>query len=198
MITLKNVKTSSDVQAESDQYEQMITLSQGGALQTATAAGRMFSVANQTAVASSTAFPTTSWAGLGVANPATSTKNLIFHEFGWGIEVVSSQAGAIGLMTTDTTGFASQIVTVRNCLDGSAIASIAWTEDGATVATPILRRVYGDLGTAATTTVTTRGAHVVDLQGSLIIPPGRAVLTYTTIAITAAFLFHFVWEEVPV
>ncbi len=197
MNTARNVKTGSPVPIETDQYEQLIILAQGGALQTATIAGRMFSVANQTAVATSTAFPTTSWAGLGVANPAGSGKNLVFHEFGWGIEVVSSQAGAIGLMTSDTTGFASQIVAIRNCLDGSSIASVAWTEDGATVATPILRRVYGDLGTAATTTVTTRGAHVVDLAGSLVLPPGRSVLTYTTIAATAAFLFHFVWEEVP-
>ena len=196
MFTLRNVSTGSPIQAESDQYEQLISLGQGGALQTAAVDGRMFSVANQAAVATTAALATT-WTGLGVANPAGSGKNLVVHEFGWALSVAGAKAGAVGLMTAATTGFASQIVTIRNCLDGDSTASIAYTEDGCTIATPVLRRVYGDYGTVATTAVSTRGAHIVDLDGSLIIPPGRSVLTYTTLDTTAAFVFHFVWEEVP-
>lgn len=197
MFTAKNVATKSQVPIEADQYEQIIALSQGGALQTATAAGRVFSVANQAAAATTSALATT-WKGLGVCNPAASGKNLIIHEFGWGMAVVGSGAGAIGLMTADTTGFTSQVITIRNALDGSALASVAYTEDDVGIGTPILRRIYGDYGTEDTATaLNTAGPHLIDLAGGFVIPPGRTVLTYTTVATTATFVFHFVWEEVP-
>jgi len=194
MVTLQRSDGIS-VPGTADNYQQLIALSQGGSLQQAALDGRLFSVANQAKVAT-TAGLTTTWTGLGVANPSTSTKNLIFHEFGFGFEIAGSTAGAVGLMTADTTGFASQIVTVRNCLDGSALASVAWTEDGCTCGTPILKRVIAGHGTAATTAIDCIGPFIYDLKGGLVLPPGRAVLTYTTLGTTATFTFHFLWEEI--
>ncbi len=180
-----------------DRYGSVLVLPSGGHLQAACEAGRLFSVANQAKVAT-TAGLTTTWTGLGVANPTGSGKNLVFHEFAFGFEIAGSTAGAIGLMTADTTGFASQIVAIRNCLDGSTVSSVAWTEDACTCGTPILKRVIAGHGTAATSAIDCIGPFVYDLKGGLIIPPGRAVLTYTTLGTTATFTFHFVWEEVPV
>lgn len=196
MFTLRNISTGSQVPAESDQYKQLISLSQGGALQTAATAGRLFSIANQGAVATTAALATT-WTGLGVSNPATSGKNLIIHEFGWALTVVGPAAGAVGLMTSDTTGFAAAL-TIRNCKDGITTASIAYADDGATIATPVLGRVYGTFATGAVTTAMLYAPTVVDLKGSLVIPPGRSVMTYTTTATTASLIFHLLWEEVPV
>ncbi len=195
MFTLRKITTGSNVPAEGDQLNQLITLSQGGCLQRACEEGRLYSVANQAKVAT-TAGLTTTWTGLGVANPATSTKNLVIHEFGFGFEIAGSTAGAIGLMTADTTGFASQIVAIRNCLDGATVNSVAWTEDGCTCGTPILKRIIAGHGTAATTAIDCIGPFVYDLKGGLILPPGRAVLTYTTLGTTATVTFHFVWEEI--
>lgn len=166
-----------------------------GKLATAAQAGRLFTIANQAAVAT-TANLNTTWTGLGFANPSTSGKNAIVHEFGWALSLAGSTAGIVGLMTSDTTGFADAL-TIRNCLDGSATASSMYADDGATIATPVLRRVYGDYGTEDTaTSLGTKGPHVVYVDGSLVIPPGRSVMTYTSLATTAAFLFYFMWEEI--
>jgi len=196
MFTARNVSTSSPVQVEADQYEQLITLAQGGALQTAATAGRMFSVANQAAVATTAGLATT-WTGLGLANPAASGKNIVLHEFGWALTVVGPDEGCVGLMTADTTGMADSL-TSQNCNDGTSTASVMYADAGATIGTPILRRVYGTYGTGAITTAMLYAPTVVNINGSLIIPPGRSVLTYTTTATTASLIFHFMWEEVPV
>lgn len=186
----------SNVPAEADDYSQLITLAQGGRLQRACEEGRLFSVASQAKVAT-TAGLTTTWTGLGISNPSASGKNAIIHEFGYGMEIAASDDGSIGLMTSDTTGFAAAL-TIRNCLDGteSANVSVMYADDGATIATPVLRRVFGAYGTGATNLVNALGPYVYDLKGGLIIPPGRSVMTFTTTATTACFTFHFIWEEI--
>lgn len=198
MLSLQRVDTSVNIPAQADQFNRMLTLAQGGRLERACLAGRLFSVANQAKVATTSALATT-WTGLGVANPASSGKNLIIHEFGYELQEAASAAGIVGLMTSDTTGFAAAL-TIRNCLDGteSANASIAYADDGATIATPVLRRVCGTYGTEGTdTSLACQGPHLYKLDGGLIIPPGRSVMSFTTLATTACFVFHFVWEEVP-
>jgi len=197
MVTVRNVLTGSAVPAESDQFRQMIVLAQGGTLQRACEEGRLFSVCNQAKVATTAALATT-WTGLGIANPATSGKNAIIHEFGYELQIAASAAGIVGLMTTDTTGMAAAL-SIRNCFDGSesSNASRMYADDGASIATPVLRRACGTYGTEGTdTSLAITGPHIYKLDGGLIIPPGRSVLSYTTTATTACFVFHFVWEEV--
>ena len=197
MITVKNASTGSAVQAEADQYGQLITLSQGGTLQTAATAGRLFSICNQAKVAT-TANLATTWTGLGLVNPSGSGKNAIVHKFGWGMQIAADTAGAIGLMTATDSGTTAASLTVQNCLDSSNIGTYIYATAGATIGTPVLRRIYGDYGTEDTATDNgTKGPHLVNLKGGLVIPPGRAVYTYSTTATTACLVFHFVWEEVP-
>lgn len=174
---------------------ELIARLMGGKYREAAMAGRLFSVANQAAVATTAALATT-WTGLGVCNPTGSGKNIIIHEFGWSLAVVGSDDGVVGLMTSDTTGFA-QTLTAKPAMHGTG-SSIAYCDDGATIATPILERICGTIGMGATTTQIAVPANVYQVDGSIILPPGRSVMTYTTTATTAAALFFFLWEEVAV
>lgn len=155
-------------------------------------AGRLFSVANQAAVATTAALATT-WTGLGICNPSGTNKNLVIHEFGWALTVVGSDEGGVGLMTSDTTGFADAL-TAKPAKSGTG-SSLVLCDDGATIATPVLERIYGTYGTGAITTAMLYAPTFKELNGSIILAPGRSLLTYTTTATTAAFIFHYVWEE---
>ena len=157
-------------------------------------AGRLFSVANQAAVATTAALATT-WTGLGVCNPTGSAKDLIIHEFGWAMSVVGSDDGIVGLMSSDDTGFAAALT--AKCAKNGAGTSIAYCDDGATIATPILERVCGTIGTGATTTQISVPQSIYQVDGSIILPAGRSIMTYTTTATTAGAVFFFMWEEVP-
>jgi hypothetical protein len=154
--------------------------------------GRVFSVSNQ-AVVSTTAALATTWTGLGVCNPATSTVDLVMLRCGVG-QVAAGAAGAVGIMVADTTGLVAAI-TPKNALVGSTVASQSIVDDGGTIGTPILYRVYGSVGSVATTAYGLVPGVFVDLDGSLVIQPGYAALSYTTAATTTALIFHFVWAE---
>ena len=156
--------------------------------------GRLFGVANQAAVATTAALATT-WTGLGVANPAGSGKNLIMLEFSWGLSVVGPDEGVLGLMCSTDSGFAAAALTER-CMRYGYASSVAVADDGATIATPVLERVVSTYGTGAITTWQGAGPQVFNIDGSFILAPGRSILTYTTTATTAAFVFSFLWEEV--
>jgi hypothetical protein len=165
----------------------------GGPLQEAALAGRLFSVCNQTNVTTTAALATT-WTGLGVGNPAASGKNYVFHEFGWAQEIVLNTEGAFGLMVA-TVGDMAQAVVPRCARYGYATTT-ALTDNGATIGTPILIRVFGSSMEGALSTVPSLGGNIYDLKGSIIIPPGYALLTYTFAIQTTSVQFHFVWEEI--
>ena len=155
--------------------------------------GRLFSVANQAAVAVTAALATT-WTGLGVANPPGSGKLFIVHEFGWAQTVVNPAEGAIGLMTSDDTGFAAALT--PRCTRNGYKASSAYCDDGATIATPILVRICGSTMEGAITTSPATLPSIIDLKGGIILAPGRSIMTYHTAGGTASLVFHFVWEEI--
>ena len=155
--------------------------------------GRLFSVANSAAVATTAAAATT-WTGLGVANPTGSGKLLILLQFGWALSVVGPDEGIIGLMAATDSDFTAAI-TVR-CAKYAAGASVAYADDGATIVSPVLERVVSTYGTGAISTWHGAGPQVYNIDGSIILPPGRAICTYTTTATTAAFQFSYLWEEV--
>lgn len=155
--------------------------------------GRLFSVCNQAAVAVTAALATT-WTGLGLCNPTGSGKLFVVHEFGWAQTVVNPAEGAIGLMTGPDTGFAAALT--PKCARDGYKASSAYCDDGATIGTPILLRVVGSTMEGAITTVPATPPGIVDLKGSIVLAPGRSVMTYHTIGGTASLAFHFVWEEI--
>jgi hypothetical protein len=170
----------------------------GGSLADAAIAGRLFSVANQTHVTTTAALATT-WTGLGVGNPAASGKLYVFHEFGWAQEVVMNTEGSYGLMVATngaegSTGMSAAIV--ARCARYGYATTSALCDDGATIGTPILIRHFGSSMEGAITTVPSLGGNIYDLKGSIVIPPGYALLTYTFAIQTNSVLFHFVWEEI--
>ena len=195
-IPLRSIDSGSNIQAEADQFEQLIVLAQGGSMQQAAIDGRLFSANNSTKVAT-TAGVTTTWTGLGIANPSGTNKNLVIHEFGFGQMLAADTIGAIGLQTATSSGFADAL-TKYNCLDGAgAGASVAYADDGATLVTPVLKRIFASYDDAAAAGENPL-PNIYDLKGGLVIPPGRAVATYTTLATTACYVFYFIWEEVKI
>jgi hypothetical protein len=156
--------------------------------------GRLFMGANQAKVATTAGLATT-WTGLGLANPAGSGKNFILHEFSWGMEIASDAAGVIGLMHSTDSGLAANIAIQPACY-GKGV-SVGILDNGATIATPILIKALSTLGTLAVTGDRNNILSVVRLRGSIVLPPGRSLLTYTTNATTATLVFSFLWEEVP-
>jgi len=194
MLTVYSAHDSHFINAQADQFANLKVVPSGGDLQEAALAGRLFTACNSTKVAT-TAGVTTTWTGLCISNVSTN-KNAIVHEFGWGLMIAADVAGNIGLQTCSIAAPAAA-VTAYNCLDGEATSSAVYADDGATLVSPRQVRTFGEYGTEDTaTSFFNHGPHIVNLRGSLILPPGRTVATFTTLATTACFQFYFLWEEV--
>ena len=186
---------SAVVEAQGDQYANLKVTSSGGHLQQAALAGRLFSASSGTKVAT-TAGVSTTWTGLGIHNPSGSGKNVILHEFGFGQMLAADTIGAVGLQTATIASPAADL-TIYNCFDGSTTASVCNAVNADTTAGPVLKRVFASYDDAAAAGENPL-PNIYPLNGSLVIPPGRAVLSYTTLATVACYVFYYVWEEVPV
>lgn len=156
--------------------------------------GRLFAAAMQTPTTTSTTLNTT-FVGLGLCNPTGSGKLLIVHEFSYAVTAAVTAAALLALATTDSTGFEADIVP-RCCRNGYA-ASVALVDKGATINAPVIERIIATLGQGADT-VQLGGAppNIVKLNGSIILAPGRAVVTDTTAATGAVMQFGYLWEEI--
>jgi len=154
--------------------------------------GNLFSVCNQAAVTTTAALATT-WTGLGIANPSTSGVNLVLRRFMCAQFAVGA-AGAVGLMTGAGT-CAGALVPRAAKVGGAGTVTVA--SAGATIATPVLERVFGTLGSLATTGYGLQNAINAEIDGDIIVPPGFFVASYTTVVTTSALIFGLVWEEVP-
>jgi len=176
-----------------DSSRRLVIAPSGGFLADAALNGRLFSVANQAKVAVTAGLATT-WTGLGVANPTGSGKILVVYEFGWSTDVVNPAEGVVGLMTSTDSGFAQAIA--ARCARNGYATSVAYCDDGATIATPVLERVCGSTMEGAITTTPQLGVNVYKIEGGIVLAPGRSVLTFHSIGGTASMLFHFLWEEI--
>jgi len=171
----------------------LVVQSFGGNLQEAAMAGRLFTAAMQTPTTSSTTL-NTNFVGLALVNPTGSGKVIIVHRFSYGT-TAQANACVLALATTTDSGFAADI-TPRCCRYGYA-ASIAIVDKAANpIAAPVIERIVATIGNGAVTTAQLYAPTFVDLQGSIILEPGRAVVTDTTAATGAVAQFGSVWEEV--
>ena len=164
----------------------------GGKYAEAAIAGRLFSAANQTPVATSTTLNTT-FTGLALANPTGSGKLLVVHEFGWGLDQAAAGDAVLALgITTYSSEYASAIT--PRCARYAYATSVAIVDNGATIVAPVLVKIIGSIGTNATTALTNPG--LIDLGGSIVLSPGYVLVTDTTLATGATSIqFHFMWEE---
>lgn len=172
-----------------------LVVSQGTGKYTEVArAGRLFVAANQAAVAV-TAAMATSYTGLVLGNPTTSNTDIILHRFGYSLTVaLPTAATVIGLMTGTGASVAGSI-TPRNRLVGG-VAAVGQVDDACTLpGTPVLEQVFSQVGTLATTGTQVGPNTEIDLDGSLILPPGAFVAAYSFAANTACAIFSFMWEE---
>jgi hypothetical protein len=154
-----------------------------------------YSVATQAAVSTSVGM-SVSHVGLCLFNPATSSVNLVITKFGHAMIGAPAAAMVVGLMngvgvTTQTTSITTSI---RNrFIGGVGSQCIALTASTLT-GTPIVDCI---VGTHVITTLATHSNTLVDLEGSIIVPPGGYVATYTSTASGANFFASFQWTEVP-
>ena len=79
---------------------------------------------------------------------------------------------------------------------GSPLSSVALVDNAATIGTPVLHRVYGSVGSLATSGYGMGPGIQVNLDGSIFVQPGYAILSYASAALTSALIMHFMWEEI--
>ena len=156
--------------------------------------GNMFSVANQAAVTTTAGLATT-FTGLAIGNPVGSGVNLVLNLFTVG-QVAVAVAGTVGIM--GAAGPITASLTPISRMIGSGTVSKATATAGQTISTPLLIAGLGTVGSLATTGDALAQGIVVDFGGSVIVPPGSFVASYTTAACTSAFVFGFSWEEVAI
>ena len=175
-----------------------LVLDSHGKYYEAVKAARVFVACNQAAVAV-TAAMATAYTGLVVENPTTSGKDLVMLRFGWTLTVAAPTAATVlGLMTGLDAGDAAAAITPRNRYVGGA-GSAAIVDNACTLTgTPVLEQIFTQIGSAATNLATIGPIGEVDLDGSLIIPPGYYVAVYSFAANTACGIFSLMWEELTV
>ena len=145
----------------------------------------------------------TTYTGLCIYNPAGSTVNLVLDKVGYSFLVAFAAAATIGLMV----GYApAGIVTAAAAASPGASSFIGLGAapqgkvalSATLVGTPTLHTVFGEGLTGAITTVP-EGMQILDLEGSIILPPGAYAAIYTSTASGAASLAaSFQWTEVAI
>jgi hypothetical protein len=177
-----------------DSEGQAIMKSGGGKYADAALNGRLFYAANQTPVATSTTL-NTGFTGLGLCNPSGSGKVIIVHKFGYALDQAAAGEAVLALATTTSSGFAAAIT--AQCCRHAYATSIAYVDDGATIVAPVITLIIGSLGQGADTTQFMPPFTLVDLDGCIVLDPGRAVVTDTTVATGATSIqFSFLWDEI--
>jgi hypothetical protein len=159
----------------------------------------LFNAATQTGVTTTVGL-VTSYSGLALTNPTTSTVNLVLNKVGYGVSASPAADMVVGLAFNTSTTAVTQngAVTPRNNFLGGATAQgLVSTGTVTFPSAPIYSHVLGVIGTSAATGAMQSG--FVDLEGAIILPPGSYVCIVTSTASAATSFFgSFQWEEVPV
>jgi len=159
----------------------------------------LFRSSNLAGVTTTSGFATT-YTGFCLTNPVGSSVNLVVNKVTYASVVVQTAALLVGIMS----GVSATAVTQTTPLVvGGAFAGTAGGVGLAASAVtlpvaPTSILLLNVIGTAAITTVPDIG-QVVDLEGSLIVPPGGFAAFYTSAASAASSLaFGMQWEEVSI
>jgi len=173
----------------------LVVSAYGGKYAEAAMAGRLFFAANINMVATSTTLDTT-FVGLGLCNPSGSGKIVIVHEFGYAVIVEPAAGAVIALAVTDDTGFADDTNAPIHCAREGYATSVCYTDEGGTITAPVIVKVISQIADLPTTAMAPHN-QLVDLDGSIILDPGRSVVTDTTTVMGASGAqFSFMWEEI--
>jgi hypothetical protein len=159
---------------------------------------QLFSGSNSAAVTTSAGFATTH-TGLCLSNPIGSGKNLVLMRVKYGGVVAQAAAISLGLQTgyhaATNVVHTTPMVPLSNFVGNPA--GVALLDSAATLPIAPTRIILLDTMVTGAITTTMIGGNQYDFNGTLVIPPGGFVATYTSAASTAASLvFGFAWEEV--
>lgn len=145
----------------------------------------------------------TTYTGLCLSNPVGSRVLLSINKVGYAFIVAFAAGSVIGLMTgynqatnvTHTTP-----VTPRSQYFTSAGGGFGLLDSAATLPTaPTLNQILASGLTGAITTTPFVPGGLVDLEGSITLPPGAYCAIYTsTVSGAAAGAFSFQWEELSI
>jgi hypothetical protein len=159
-----------------------------------------FVAANPTGVTSTAVTSGTTTAILGVllSNPINSPVNLVINKVGYSVTVAPAAVMPMfmavgynsGTNVTHTTA-----LTVRNAYVGVGAAGYGLVDSSFTV--PTAPNFTHALGTVFTT-ISSNGPTIIDLEGSIILPPGGYAGIMSSVASgTSGFFGSIGWEEVP-
>ena len=161
----------------------------------------LFTASNAAAVAT-VAVGTTTYTGLVICNPVGSPINMVLNKVSWAASVAVPTAGFLCLETgynSSTNVTVTTAVTPRNCFVGVGAAGTGLADVSATLPTaPVAVHFLSTNGSVATTSTGIQNGGVIDLEGSIVLPPGAYAAFATFATNTAAWWFSFGWEEIPV
>jgi hypothetical protein len=141
----------------------------------------------------------TTYTGLALINPQASTVNLTLLKVGYSFLVAFPAAATIGLMAGFAAGgvttFSAAATDGANTFVGGPRSQGRACLSATLVGSPFLHTVFGSGLTGAITT-TPDIQQIVDMEGSVVIPPGGYVAIYTsTVSGAASLAGSFMWEE---
>ena len=154
-----------------------------------------FNLQTQGGGTTTTAGLATTWTGLGFANPANSGVNAVLTKFSV-TQTAAGAAASIGIM--GGVGVITSTLTPQPTIIGGTAVSKMNGSAGATISTPVLIATVGSVGSLATTGYAMEPPTLYDFEGSVIVPPGSFVCSYTSGITTTALQFGFFWFEVPI
>jgi hypothetical protein len=136
-------------------------------------------------------------------NPVSSNVNLVLNKVGINTSVVGTANAIVGLATGFSATGIGSVVSPSTSTGGTAVTrgAVPGQPAGQGVVYASANLVTGSTVshslTSINSAVATQGT-VVDLEGSLIVPPGGFVSLYATAAQTGSqFAVSYQWEEVP-
>ena len=144
---------------------------------------------------------TTAIVGINISNPINSPVNLVLNKIGVAFTVVFAAAADIALgvgYNSSTNVTQTTPLTVRNAYVGVGAAGYGLVSSSVTFPTP--PNFIHVLGSGLTGAITTTPyiPYTMDLEGSVILPPGAFAGIFTTTAGGASGFFGSIgWEEVP-
>ena len=166
----------------------------------ATVRGQVYSGSNSAGVVTSAGFAL-AHTGLCLSNPIGSGKNLVLMRVKYGALVAQTGTLSLGLQTgyhaATNVVHTTPMVPLSNFVGSPA--GVGLIDSSATLPIAPTRVILIDtLGTAAIT-ASFLGGNQYEVNGTVVIPPGGFVATYTSAASAAASLvFGFTWEEVSI
>lgn len=160
-----------------------------------------FCAANSVGVTTTVGVATT-YVGICLSNTPGNTVNLVLDKVGFSFLVAWTAAASIGLMTgfnaTTAVTHSTPLTPKSSFISGTA--GVGLVDSSATLPTaPTVDHIFGTGLTAAITTAPGLITSLIDLEGSIILPPGAYAAIFTSTASGASsFWGSMSWSEVPI